>query len=153
MKQKPQYDRIQLNMLHGKISSSGFLGNDERKLQDILNEDDLLVSAMGYSHKAIAQRMRYLTEQGKKGLGSPVIVDEIYEVTVEEHRGFIPCPFGDNFKSPKTNVFIKNLITSETIRWTELNIHMIEQHGFYEGKGSFFRIDPELLVNIIFVQK
>jgi hypothetical protein len=29
-----------------------------------------------------------------------------------------------------------------TISWTDLNIHMIEAHGFFEGKGSFFRIEP-----------
>jgi len=150
MKQNPEYERIQANMVAGKISSSGFLGEDQRTLQDILHEDNLTVLKTGYSHEAIAQRMGYLTEQGKKGMGSPVIVDDIFEVTADDHRGFIPCPFGDNFKAPKTNVMVKNLITSDTIHWTELNIHMIEKHGFYEGKGSFFRIDPEELVKIIF---
>ena len=35
------------------------------------------------------------------------------------------------------------------ITFTDLHIHLIGSHGFYEGKGSLFRLNPEELVVII----
>jgi hypothetical protein len=31
-----------------------------------------------------------------------------------------------------------------------LNIHLVEEHGFFEGRGAFFRIEPEELIRVIF---
>jgi hypothetical protein len=31
-----------------------------------------------------------------------------------------------------------------------LNIHLIKEHGFFEGKGSPFRIEPSVLTKMIF---
>jgi hypothetical protein len=45
---------------------------------------------------------------------------------------------------------VELLDTSSTIRWSDLNIHLIAEHGFFEGKGSSFRIEPARLVAAIF---
>jgi hypothetical protein len=50
---------------------------------------------------------------------------------------------------PKENVRVVNKKTGEEIRWTALNIHMIKEHGFYEGKGSPFRIEPLDLIRVL----
>jgi hypothetical protein len=47
-------------------------------------------------------------------------------------------------------VTAKNLRTGKTIRWSLLGIHMIEEHGFFEGRGATFRLDPKELVNVVF---
>jgi len=39
--------------------------------------------------------------------------------------------------------------TGEEIRWTELQIHLIEAHGFYEGKGSVWRVSPSKLGRVL----
>jgi hypothetical protein len=39
-------------------------------------------------------------------------------------------------------VFLTNLRTGDEMVWTALNVHLIREHGFYEGRGSPFRIDP-----------
>ena len=45
---------------------------------------------------------------------------------------------------------IKLTESGEAISWSDLNIHLIEEHGFFEGKGSAFRIEPGELVRVIF---
>ncbi|HMA68689.1 MAG TPA: hypothetical protein VKN74_02370, partial [Candidatus Mcinerneyibacterium sp.] len=59
MKQSKILDNIQDQMKPGKITLSGFLGNDDRKLIDILTEDDAKVKRMDLSHEEIAQKMIY----------------------------------------------------------------------------------------------
>jgi hypothetical protein len=29
------------------------------------------------------------------------------------------------------------------IDYTPISIHLIREHGFYQGKGSLYRLDPE----------
>jgi hypothetical protein len=36
------------------------------------------------------------------------------------------------------------------MHWSDLNIHLIAKHGFFEGKGSAFRIEPKELISTIF---
>ena len=151
MKQSPELQHIQDNMQPGILSAEGFLGYDTRNLSDILAEDSSTVERLGITDKAIAERMRYFTEKGKSGLGNPVVVNQIFQVTVEDHRGFIPCPFSDNFSAEKRNTRVVNLITNRSVQWSDLNVHMIEKHGFYEGNGSFFRIEPAEVVEVLMV--
>ncbi|MGI6707172.1 MAG: hypothetical protein ACOX6S_13415 [Clostridia bacterium] len=153
MKQNPIWDRIQENMRLGVISQTGFLGRDLRKLIDIVEEDHRQVSAQGLTHEEIAQRMENISLMGKTGFGNPVKVDDIFQVTVEDSRGVMPCPFGHKGVYPKENTRVVNLRTGEGISWTALNIHMIREHGFYEGKGSPFRVEPEDIIRILELRK
>lgn len=142
MKQKPDLQKIQENMKPGSLSAHGFLGEDARNLADILAADQAVLDKLGLSHEAVADRMQHFTDQGKKGLGSPVLVDGVYEVVVEEFAGLISCPFRDHFKAEKRNTLVTNRRTGRTVHWTDLNIHMIRNHGFYEGTGSYFHVNP-----------
>jgi hypothetical protein len=36
------------------------------------------------------------------------------------------------------------------VQWSDLSIHLIGAHGFFEGRGSFFRLEPAELVAILF---
>ena len=149
MKQSPELQGIQNRMQPGILSAEGFLGDDTRNLADILLEDRIAVERLGTDHTALAERMRYFSEKGKAGLGKPVIVDDIYEVTVEDYMGFLPCPFSDHCNVEKRNTRLTILKTGQVVCWTDLNIHMIEAHGFYEGKGSAFRVEPEEIVKAL----
>ncbi len=153
MKQTPQMDRIQEAMRPGAITLEGFLGTDTRKLVDILVEDDAAVNRAQLTHEAIAMRMTELREAGLKGLGEFVTVESMFEVRVDTVRGKLPCPFGDPGIFSKTNITVRNLLKEKEITFTDLNIHMIAAHGFYEGKGSHFRLEPDELADIIEVRK
>jgi len=133
----------------GAYTAHGFIGDDSRSLKDILRADNEAVENMDLTHKDIAARMKYFTDVGKEAPDSVVILDGIYEVLVDDHRGFIPCPFADYAKELKTNTKLHNRDKDKDIYWSDLNIHMIGEHGFYEGQGSFFRTEPVELARIL----
>jgi len=149
MKQSKILDNIQDQMKPGKITLSGFLGNDDRKLIDILIEDDAVVKRMDLTHEDIAQKMIYFKDKGLKGLGEFIKVPPHFEVRVDSVRGKIPCPFGDPGVFKKINTTVKNLDKNMEITYTDLNIHMIYAHGFYEGKGSDFRLEPKKIITTL----
>jgi len=148
MKQTAQYDRAQAQMRPGVITRDGFLGADGRRLIDLLDEDDAAVHRLGVTHAAIAARMRALRAAGAAGLGSAVVVPPHFEVLVDSVRGRLRCPFSDGL-APKTNIQVVNRALGREILFTDLGIHLIEAHGFYNGRGSPYRVDPGLLVEIL----
>lgn len=146
MKQTPKLDRIQRLMQPGVISKEGFLGNDTRKLADIIEDDQRLVASLGLTHEMIADVMEEITDAGRETFGSPKMVGKFLKVTVEGSMGKIASPFGGLYN--KENITVLNIETNESITWTTLNIHMIRDHGFYQGKGSCYRIEPKNIAKI-----
>ncbi|MBN1901418.1 hypothetical protein JW926_08875 [Candidatus Sumerlaeota bacterium] len=149
MKQSPEFDRIQKAMAPGVICRDGFLGTDTRQLIEILIDDDADVKRLGTTHEAIAGRMRQLRDEGMKGLGEFVKVPPHFEARVDSVRGKLPCPFGHPGIIPKTNITVRNMESGGEITYTDMNIHLIEAHGFYEGRGACFRLEPADLLRIL----
>lgn len=149
MKQSAKDDTIQGQMSPGVITRDGMLGTDRRKLRDILDSDDAVVRRLGLTHAGIAGRMRDLRAAGARGLGQAVAVDDRFEVRVDCVRGRLPCPFLHEGLYQKEFVEVRNVCTGEQVTFTELNVHMIEAHGFYEGVGSPFRLDPATLSRVL----
>jgi hypothetical protein len=149
MKQTPELTAAQSQMAPGLISRDGFLGDDPRLLADILAEDAARVAALGLTHAQIAERMQVFTDAARRMLGAPAEVEDRYEVAIQEVRGVVPCPWPHPGTFPKSMVRLTRKDTGETISWTELQIHMVAEHGFYEGRGSPFRIAPADLARIL----
>ncbi len=152
MIQSPEMDRIQAQMRPGVITQDGFLGTDHRSLQEVLDHDDATVRRLNLTHKAIAARMCELRDEGEKGLGEPIAVPPHFEIRVDSVRGKLPCPFLGGRIVQKLNTTVLNTRLDRQVTYTDLNIHMIETHGFYEGNGSPFRTSPEELVEILEVE-
>ena len=152
MKQTVQMDRIQEKMQPGVYTRDGFLGTDRRKLIDILIEDDEAVKRMDLTHQRIAERLIELRDAGMRGLGEFINVEPCYEVRVVSVRGKLPCPFGDPGIFPKTNTVVRNTRLDREITFTDLHIHMVGSHGFYEGKGSPFRLEPAELAEVLDIE-
>jgi hypothetical protein len=149
MKQPPHLAEAQKQMQPGVITSAGFLGDDPRGLAEILDDDDARVRRLGLTHEAIAARMRELRDAGAAGLGERTDVPPHFQVRVESVRGKLPCPFGDRCLVQKGFTAVKNTATGETVTFTDLAIHLIEAHGFYQGRGSPFRLDPERIAAVL----
>lgn len=149
MKQTPELATAQENMRPGVISLDGFLGSDMRLLRAILQDDDAVVASMGLDHAAIADRLRYFTTAAKAALGMSAVVDEVYEVRIHEVRGSIHCPWPHPGGYPKNVIYLRRTDTGEEVKWTELQIHLIEVHGFYEGKDSVWRLSPRKLGRVL----
>lgn len=142
MKQSPELEIIQTNMLPGTLSAHGFLGEDARNLADILRADAKTLSQLGISRETLADKMQELTDSSIPGLGRPVSFNEYFEVESDDYMGRISCPFQDFVKVDKRETRARRLDTGVIMRWTDLNIHMIKEHGFFEGHGSKYRLDP-----------
>jgi hypothetical protein len=140
---------IKDKMIPGVITLKGFIGDDTRQLEDIVKEDDKKVINLGITHRQIADRMIYFREEGAKGLGLSLSVPPHFLVSVDSIRGGIPCPFSDPGIFPKTVITVKNVDLNKEISFTDLNIHLIYAHGFYQGKGALYRLEPEELKEVL----
>jgi hypothetical protein len=149
MKQSPDWDRIKERMLPGRLTRDGMLGTDARSLPEIIDADDAAVLRLGLTHGRIAHRLRALQEAARERLGDAVVLHGIYEVRCEETRGIIPCPFGHPGRFLKCVTYLKHLPTGRTLQWSDLGVHMIEDHGFYQGRGAPFRLDPSDLAALL----
>ena len=150
MKKSPQSQKLEKMLRASKISSCGFLGIDQRSLDEIIEADAAQIERLGYTNDRIASRMRELTGIALSGLGDWVRISENIEVSIDDNRGSIPCPWSHGVRCSKMITSARRIDTKVSVRWSELNIHMIEAHGFYEGKGAAFRLEPALLIKVIF---
>ncbi|OQX29650.1 MAG: hypothetical protein B0D92_02605 [Spirochaeta sp. LUC14_002_19_P3] len=148
MKMTPELTAAQANMAPGIITAEGFLGNDTRNLSTIIDEDAQIMSRLHLNRDTIVEKLRHFMEEGRKGLGEPVTVDTEWLVKTDEARGRLTCPWEDNI-SRKTNVTIERKDTGEKLFYTDLSIHLLEAHGFLEGRGSSFRLNLESVKHVL----
>ena len=152
MKQSPELSIAQKNMRPGVITLYGFLGPDDRNLIDILTEDDGKVKRLGLSHELIGRRMEDLRDQGKEGLGEFIKAAPHFQVRVESVRGKLPSPFGGPGLHRKTNTTVRNEARDKEITYSDLQIHLIIKNGFYQGKGSIYRLNPADIVDVLEIE-
>lgn len=150
MKRPPDMQRLEEILRSSKIVHGGFLGDDRRPLEQILEADAAELERLGRSREELAERMRVITELAKAGLETSVRITDNLDARVLDSRGVLICPWPGEGRFTKTVVEATRRDTGKTVKWSELNIHMIAEHGFFEGKGSDFRIEPQDLVDVIF---
>lgn len=151
MKQSPKSEKLEQLLRSSRLVADGFLGDDERGLQEITDADVAQLRKLGYTPKLVAEKMQHLTDAAKSMLGNPVQAGRLV-ITYEDYKGMIVCPWPHSGRFAKAITTVKQIDTNQTIRWTDLNTHMIGEHAFFEGKGSAFRIEPAKLVKIIFAE-
>ncbi len=147
MKQGPSFKRIEENMRSGPLAAHQFLGTDARTLADIILHDQLLLEPLELTNESIAHRMQYFSDQAAK-MG-PSVVDHKFRVEREEHKGSILCPFADNHQSSKSITRVVNMDLGKAVAWSDLNIHLIAHHGFFEGYGAPFRVEPSEYAEVL----
>ena len=149
----PQYVKAQANMQPGVITSDGFLGDDPRPIVDIIAADEIRMRKLGLEFDEVVEKMRYLFDEGRKGLGEPVTVDGKWIVQVFEARGFLASPFEDG-KLRKINATVAlqsgGHPTDTRILYSALSLHLIEKHHFLQGRGSSFRLDPDSIKAVLY---
>lgn len=133
-------------MQPGVLTLSGFLGEDARDFPRIIEDDAKTLENLGVTAKEVGKRLDYFQKQSFESFQGPIIIDEIYEVETDVVRGFLPCPFMHRGLFRKAITTVTNLESGKSFTYTSMNIHMIREHGFFEGKGSKFRLEPEEVV-------
>ena len=125
------------------------MGTENRPVSEIIESDARALAELGYRADQVAARMREITAVAIAKLGGDVETAGLV-ARVEEAKGAIVCPWPHSGKFAKRVTYVTKNQTQKTMHWTDLSIHMIAEHGFFEGKGSQFRIEPAELIEIIF---
>jgi hypothetical protein len=157
MKRNPRLNPVLARMMPGVLSKDGFLGSDPRPLEEILDADRSAVASLGASHQELAQRLREVLEKAQAALGTPVQVGPGLQAVHHEGMGRIPCPFGSAQGRPfggcgtfpKGEAELTDPATGERVFLTALGVHLIAAHGFYQGKGSRYRLEPAAIARLL----
>ena len=131
----------------GTDSHLGFLGHDER-LADVLAADDEVVRRLGLTHAIIAQRLQIIFSRVHYPTAEPRPINR-WNVSGTAYRGFQTCPWENDAQYGSWDLTIENRRTGEQIQCPGLIAHLIGEHGFYEGKQSPYRVEPELLARVL----
>jgi len=150
MNQSPDLQRLEQMLRSSKTVAGGFLGTDDRPLSQILAEDQATLAGLGLTAEQVAQRMQDLTDAAKPRLGIEVVIDDRLVVWCEEWKGLMVCPWPHGGRFDKRLTTLRREDTGRTVCWTDLNIHLIAEHSFFEGRGAAFRLEPQELVRILF---
>ena len=116
-----------------------FLGSDTRLIAQIIESDEAELRAAGLGADELARAMRRLTEKGMESLGDEVQADG-FLVRVEEYMGQIGCPFKHAVREAKRNTTAVDP-RGRVMTWTDMSIHLIARHGFFQGEGSDYRLE------------
>lgn len=148
MKANPADKMIRDRLEPGALSLDGFLGSDTRSIQDIIAADSGVVVAAELTTEqlgAFLEEMHVMADQGWEG--NVAMYDGRIQVRGVEHMGSIPCPFACGESCHKAMIEVSKDGVC-ILRFTPLDAHMIAKHGFFEGKGSEYRIEPEGLIDL-----
>ncbi|HQO17942.1 MAG TPA: hypothetical protein PLJ85_02070 [Candidatus Cloacimonas sp.] len=142
--------KIRSRMMPGALTITGFLGNDERPLAEIIAADEEELKRLHRSVEEITNRMKYFSNASFDVYNNTIVIDDTYEVHTDTNKGTLTCPYGHGGLYRKYVTTVTNRKNNLTVRWNAMDIHLIEAHHFFEGKGSPYRLEPEILVKAIF---
>ncbi len=142
MKENPHIQHIVERMAPGVLSRDGFLGTDSRPLEEILEADAAAVARLGTSHQELGRKLEKVFLAARAALGTKVLVDDRLNIVHKEAMGRIPCTWGHCGTFAKGHVELLDTHSGLQIMFTSLNMHMITAHGFYQGRGSRYRLEP-----------
>jgi hypothetical protein len=145
-------DRLEKIMRPGASSKAGFLGAKE-KLLDVLAEDNrYVVEELGLTHRELGLHLHILgaigDRRGKDAEAGFIYHGRRFKVKIIRTRGSQPSPFDDGTESG-TNAVVHNLDTDKKLSFALLVPHMIERYGFYEGKGTPYRVEPRKVLEVL----
>lgn len=148
MKTGPDERAIMARMRPGVLSRDGFLGEDRRPLGEIIDADRSALLRLGLDRGVLAARLQEILTAAMAGMGAPIAIDAHRQATYRESMGRIPCPFGHGAVFPKGEVELTDQRNAEILRFTPLSAHMLAEHGFLQGRGSRYRLDPAALESL-----
>jgi hypothetical protein len=149
VKLTPDDERVLERMAPGALTRDGFLGDDPRPLSEILAADDAAVARLGLTHAAIAAALQRALEAARGAFGRPVALTADLTAIFSEALGRIPSPWPGEGLFPKGEVELSDARSGRTIRYTPLSVHLVARHGFYQGRGSRYRLEPEEVCRLL----
>ena len=139
-------------------SEAGFLGRDESLLEVMAADNDYVVEERGLSHQELAKHLHAMGTIGfwqcinKRDGEEFVYRGRRFKLDAHISRGYQMSPFLDGTKTD-TYLNVVNVDSGKKMGYSLLVPYMIERYGFYEGKGTPYRVDPKVILEVFdFVQ-
>lgn len=138
----------------GESSMRGFI-NESESLMDVYNEDNKTLNDKGITYDQIADILEALIVEfkvfSKKGRGAPYMNDD-FVVTNIQYKGYQNCPFSkfcdDSCEKASTDYRVFKNSTNQSIVFSELIVHLIRDHHFFEGHVQY-RLDPSFIIDFL----
>jgi hypothetical protein len=150
---------LEKHMRPGKLSTAGFLGKDERLLDVLAADNACVVDALGLTHQELARHLHVAgaiavgqfaedAKAGRKSAGKEFVYHgRKFKAKAMFFRGSVDSPFEDGTKT-NCEATVWNLTAGKKLTYSLLVPHLIERYGFYEGKGTSYRVDPRAVVEL-----
>ncbi len=142
MKKSPDYDKLKHRMESSKFSGSGFLGDDKRPIDEIIAEDLHHMKIHHIDKDDLVQSLKIYYQKIKAEIGRRINFNDHIYGEFFESMGRIPSPFIGDGVFEKGEAVLMNTQTGEKFVITALAINLIDNHDFFQGKGSRYRLDP-----------
>jgi len=149
MKQSPSERELLRNLGPSKFSAEGFLGEDTRPLDEIISEDLRAIERTGVSLAELANSLRQVYTLARQALGGEFEVRPGVAAVFHDSRGRIPSPFRGGGTFEKGEAVVTDRASGRRLILTSLGLALIERHGFFQGRGSRYRIDPAEAVALL----
>jgi len=135
-------------------STAGFLGPEEKLLDVLVGDNRYVVDELGLTHQELAKHLHAIGSIGRWQVWEHrrfeyefVYHGRRFKATTLVSKGFQPSPFRDGTQSG-TDVTVENLDTGKKLTYALLVPYLIERYGFYEGKGTSYRVEPSTVLEV-----
>jgi len=149
MKETPEDKNLVTNLAASKFSGDGFLGNDQRPVDEIIASDLRQLAEIGRTVDEAVQLLSNAYERTRAGLGDEVVLYPGITGKFFESMGRIPSPFRGDGVFEKGEAVVTDQIGGQSIIITKLGLNLIEKHHFFQGIGSRYRIEPLLVFQLL----
>jgi hypothetical protein len=150
---------LEADMRPKKLSGAGFMGPDEKLLDVLAADNRYVVEELGLTHQELARHLHALATIGDwlalhdKPMQEFVYHGKRFKVLIQSSSSSVKSPFADGTRSG-SNATITNVQTGKKVRFGLLVPYMMERYGFYEGKGTPYRLEPQTVVEVLgFLEK
>ncbi|OGM16843.1 hypothetical protein A2V56_03665 [Candidatus Woesebacteria bacterium RBG_19FT_COMBO_42_9] len=139
--------KLEERLRPGKDSMMGFLGQNE-SLISILADDNDFVLSHDLTHQDLALPLFYAREHYLQGKGREFTYKgRKFSIQATAYRGMQFSPFDDR-TGTNIDMVIKNEDTGASLSYSGLLPDMIQRYGFYEGKGTSYRLEPSKILEV-----
>jgi hypothetical protein len=134
-------------------SGKGFLGPDEKLIDMLTADNQYVVDELRLTHQELAKHLHamgtigFWQDQHDKAEAEFLYHGRRFKVKVVSWRGYQFSPFLDGTKTD-SDVTVQNLANGKKLKYSLLVPYMIERYGFYEGKGTPYRVEPRQVVEL-----
>jgi hypothetical protein len=143
---------LEAAMRPGALSTAGFLGAEERLLDVLAADNRYVVEESGLTHQQLARHLLVLGavagKEAAKEAKEITYHGRKFRVKATIFKNTVKSPFEDG-TSTNCEVTAENLGNGKKLTYSLLVPQMAERYGFWEGKGTRFRVDPKAVVEVL----